>query len=352
MDIYRAIERTKIQFDFIVHGVHGEKNGHFAQEIRALGGRIYSVPKYRFYNISAYRKAWSDFLDAHPRYDSVHIHTTNSAAAILSVLANHGVRQRIVHAHSASNPGMIKHILLRLSRRTINRLATLKLAVSNKAAVYVYGKTATDAGQISVVPDAIDAEKYVFHSSARAAMRKALSITDSLVIGHIGRFSKVKNHDFLIDIFSCVVKSHPDTKLVLVGDGPLRGKIADKAKRLGLSENVIFTGQREDVPALLQAFDVLAFPSHYEGLPGVVTEAQAAGLPCLLSDRITRESAIIPELCTFLSIDSGTEPWLNALAACNNTERRNTFNEIAKAGFDSHAQAHAASLIYIPPSRT
>ncbi|MDR0596302.1 MAG: glycosyltransferase, partial [Clostridiales Family XIII bacterium] len=178
MDIYHAIDKTKVQFDFISHKPNED---YFENEIRALGGRIYHVPRYRLHNRAAYQRAWSEFLDAHPYYDTVHIHTTNTAAAILPILARHGVRQRITHAHSSSNPSAAKHILLRMNRNTINRLATVRLAVSADAAAYVYGRAAAGPGGVAIVQDAIDAKKYVFNPDTRAAVRESLSLRDSFV---------------------------------------------------------------------------------------------------------------------------------------------------------------------------
>jgi glycosyltransferase involved in cell wall biosynthesis len=204
---------------------------------------------------------------------------------------------------------------------------------------------------VAIVQDAIDAKKYVFNPDTRAAVRESLSLRDSFVIGHVGRFAEVKNHGFLLDVFSEVAGKRPNARLVLVGDGTLRGAMADKAEQLGLSGRVAFLGVRDDVPSLMQAFDALVLPSHYEGLPGVTTEAQAAGLPCLISDRVTRECDIVPNLCTFLPIGQGTAPWVDAItgleSAAHDMVRRNTCAEIAAAGFDSGRQAQNYAKMYL-----
>lgn len=299
MDLYRAINRQVIQFDFMVHT---QAPGAFDEEVQALGGQIHYMPRYKIYNHYSYRQGWRDFLKEHPEYQDVHIHTINVAGAILPELVKANIPMRIVHARSSSNASVVKRIVLAKSRRTINRQSTLRLAVSRKAAGYVFGSHEVASGNAKVIPDAINIDTFRFNADIRQQVRKELGIEGALVLGQVGRFEPVKNHAYTLRIFEEVLSKNENAILVLVGNGPLYQRVKSQAIRRGIIDHVMFLGLRHDVPALMQGFDKLLLPSLFEGLPGVILEAQAAGLPCLIADTVTEECAVIPELCTFLSI--------------------------------------------------
>jgi glycosyltransferase involved in cell wall biosynthesis len=174
----------------------------------------------------------------------------------------------------------------------MNTVSNVKFACSKDAGRWLYGKNADSKYDITIINNAIDTEKFIFNPEVREKYRKDLGISGKFVIGHIGRFSPQKNHGFLIDIFSEVVKKNNDSVLLLVGDGELRGEISQKIDKLGLSKNVILTGIRSDIPQLLWSMDAFVLPSLYEGFPVVGIEAQAAGLPCFFSDQITAAAKI------------------------------------------------------------
>lgn len=341
MDIYRKINRSKIQFDFMVHT---EEEGIFEGEIRSLGGKIYRVPSYKIYNRLPYRRAWQHFLNEHPEISIVHIHTTNMAGEILPLLARRKIPVRISHSRCASNPDWPRHIVSRLSRRKINALSTHRFAVSTEAGRYVFGSEELET--VRILPGSIDAEAFQYNESTRFTMRRKLALEGKYAIGHVGRFSAEKNHAFLLSAFGTYAQSCSDAVLLLIGDGPLRGDMEKRIGEMGLEDRVFFLGLRQDVSEIMQALDLLALPSLYEGLPGVIIEGQAAGLPCLVSDTVSRECAILPDYVEFLPTDQGTASWCSAFDRMRGFPRKNTTEAIKKAGFDANTQVHLYEKLY------
>ena len=195
--------------------------------------------------------------------------------------------------------------------------------------------------------NAIDTQRYIFDSDTRERMRKEMELEDSFVIGHIGRFNYQKNHEFLIDIFNEISKKEPKARLLLVGDGNLRPEIESKITRFGISDKVIMTGVRSDVPDLLQAMDCFVFPSHYEGLPVTVVESQAAGLKCFISEAVTREVDITGR-CEFLHIDN-PKGWADKILSCN-LKKVDTYEQIKAAGYDINTTAKQLQKFYLQKS--
>ena len=239
------------------------------------------------------------------KYDVVHCHLDwflNSYVCFLAMLA--GVKKRIAHHHQAytfvCHPGLragivmlIKNLLCAFMRIPCKLFATHWLACGDAAAIDGWGRNAVKNGKVTILPNAIDPERFKFNESARQEIRSRYGIkNDDFVIGHVGRFYPQKNHDFLIDVFSEVQKQKSNAKLLLLGDGPLQEKIRQKAKDLGVAESVIFAGLQKDPAPFYSAMDVFAFPSLWEGLPLTLVEAQYSGLPCLVSENVTKEVEI------------------------------------------------------------
>jgi len=330
MDIYRNIDRTKVQFDFIVHT---NEACDYEEEAKTLGASVFKLPRFTGKNYFAYRKAWRAFLEQRGKsYNAIHVHVTNFASVFLSLLKS--IPMRIAHSRNASDRSPVKRMLVKAARPSILKHCTHYLSVSKKAADFVFGK---DANGIVVVPNAIDARMFAYNPELRKRTREELKLGDSFVVGHVGRMHPQKNHTYLLQTVKALQDEHPDIVLLLVGDGPLRSVIERQAAGLGVKAR--FTGLRDDVPALMQAFDVFVLPSLFEGLPGVVLEAQAAGLPCLVSDTITRECAIVPELCAFFPITASPEVWADAMWNRRGYIRRVTLDEFKRSGFDAPEQA-------------
>ena len=348
MDVYRHIDRTKVQFDF---AVHTSKPCYFDNEVRSLGGNIHVLPRYRIYNTLQYNKAWSDLLSKHPEYQCVHIHTANFAYVILKTLVKHHIPMRIVHARSASALGVVRKATVKIFRHSVLHKCTHAFAVSHKAAEFFFGKKAVRNGIVTIAPNAIPADAYRYNENARINVRSALRLGDALTIGHVGRFMEAKNHAFLLCVFQELLTHKPNAMLVFAGEGTLMSNIRHCAQTMKIDKHVVFLGERDDVPDLLQAFDVFALPSFYEGLPGVITEALSAGLPCVISDNITRECAIVPQLCTFVPIDIGVSAWVNAIIDTTDIPRCDQSAIVHTAGYDVAEKAIWYEHLYIDTPR-
>lgn len=341
MNWYRQIDRTKVQFDFLVHT---DKECFYDDEIRSLGGMIHRVPDYASIHHMRYRRKLKEFFRQHRQYRVVHAHLITCSVWALRQAARAGVPVRISHSHTAFPTFNLARLPIRVYGRIwSNRYPTHRFACSKAAGVWLFG--ARD--DVRVVPNAVDAARFRFNAERRASLREELNLDGKLVVGHVGRFQSVKNHAFLIDIFERVHRLRNDSALMLVGDGGLRDEIAGKVKEKGLTDCVIFTGVRDDVNDLMQAMDVFLFPSLFEGLPVTLVEAQAAGLPVVASDAITDEVAIT-ELVEFMSLTESPEVWAErVLQAAAKHERGDRSREVAEAGYDSREGAARLQGFYL-----
>lgn len=231
---------------------------------------------------------WTMFkIFKHGKYDVVHCHLDwflNSYVCFIAMLA--GIKKRIAHHHQAYG----NNLLCSLVRIPCKLFATHWLACGEAAAINGWGKSAVKKGKVTILPNAIDPERFKFTESARKEIRTKYGIKDGdFVVGHVGRFYPQKNHDFLIDVFAEVRKQKSNAKLLLLGDGPLQDKIRQKVEFLGLAEAVVFAGLQKDPAPFYSAMDVFAFPSLWEGLPLTLVEAQYSGLPCVVSKNVTKE---------------------------------------------------------------
>lgn len=317
MNYYRHIDRNKIQFDFLIDE---DSTNIPTEEIEKLGGKIILIPPYQ--KLPKYIKALKKIFKEN-NYHIVHSHINTLSVFPLYAAKKAGVKVRIAHSHSTSNPkevlrNIIKYILKPLSKK----YATDYFACSEFAGRWLFGNKAFDKGKVTIIHNAIDIDKFKFDEKARKSIRQELEIAeDTLVIGHVGRFMKQKNHTFLIEVFNEVHKENPNSKLILVGEGPLLEKIKEKAKKLGLNDSVLFLGQRKDVNKLYSAMDVFCLPSLYEGLPVVGIEAQAASIKCIFSNNITAET-VISKNTDRLKINR--KMWVDAIVASSAQSQKKT----------------------------
>lgn len=344
MNIYRRMDREKVQFDFVKHT---DEKGDFEDEIKKLGGRIYIAPRYQIYNHLSYCKWWERHLKEHPEHQIIHGHYFTISAVYLKIAKRFG-RITVAHSHICEPVINMKSALSLVKRpfedvllRRVEGSADYCLACSEAAGKWLYHKKA-----FQVLNNAIEAAAYRYDKNKRSYMRTMLGIDDNiLLVGHVGRFAFQKNHDFLIDIFE-KIRQKTDARLLLVGDGSLREDIRRKAVTLGISDKVIFAGVRSDVPDLLQAMDVFVFPSFFEGLPVTVIEAETAGLPCLISD-VVRMECNITDLLRQISLSESAEVWANAAVEASRTERRDTLEKIRAAGYDVTENAEKLQNFYL-----
>ena len=308
MNYYRHIDREKVQFDF-----YFSQDSVFPQkrELERLGAGIYPMPSYS--RPLAYHKALCKAF-REKRYRIVHAHLSTMSVFALFAAWQAGVPVRICHNHTTAYKGEGAKTLLKYILRPWNKLfATDYFACGEAAGRWMYGEPLLNSGKVVIMPNAIDTGKFTFDPEARKHLRDELKIPqDNFVIGHVGRFMYQKNHGFLLDVFAEALKREPEARLLLIGAGELLKSTQEKSRALKIWDRVIFTGARTDVNKLYSVMDVFCLPSFYEGMPVVAWEAQANGLPCVFSDRITKEAENSPR-CQFLKLNQDTEAWAEAL---------------------------------------
>ncbi len=337
MNYYRNIDREKVQFDFLVHRT---ERAAYDDEIEALGGIIYRLPKLVPWSRD-YRQKLNQFFKEHPEYKIVHSHINCLSSIILKAAKDHNVPVRIAHSHNSRQDKNLTYPIKLYYRRFIPRYATKLLACGKAAGDWLFR-----GNPYEVLNNAIDTGKYLPDEVIRAAKREELGILENqYLIGHVGRFFEQKNHAFLLDIFAELCKLDADCSLLLIGDGPLRKQMEEKCVTLSISDRVIFTGVRSDVPELMQAMDCFVFPSLYEGLPVTMVEAQASGLPCYISDGVSSE-CILTDCVKQLSFTASAECWAKEILSQKGAMRCYTLQQIQAAGFDVKENAKYLERMY------
>ncbi len=335
MNYYRSIDRSKVQFDFMVHR---QERGAYDDEIERLGGRIFRMCPIYPQNFGKYQKMVKAFFDAHPEYRIVHSHMSELGFFALREAKRHGVPTRICHAHNAPVGFDVKLLMRDYFKLRIRPYVTHRFICGESSGDWLFGKRYRSA--FIRMNNAIDAAKFRCNAQTALEARQALGIAaDATVIGHVGRFNTQKNHTFLIEIFEQIRKREPGSVLVLVGGGNLEEKIRRQVAQAKLEDSVIFTGVRDDIPRLMQAFDVFLFPSLFEGLPVTLVEAQAAGLPCLTSKDVVISDTDITGRVTFYPLQESAASWAEKTLSLAKLPREDTFEKIKAGGFDVHANA-------------
>lgn len=331
MRIYRNIDRSKIQFDFLLHRT---KKGIYDDEIHEMGGRIYYVEPFNPFHFFKYLRSMKDFFEHHHEYKIMIAHT-ELALCPLKTAANAKIPLRICYSHNGQFALNLKRCFMDFETLFLKKYCNEMFAVSKLAARYTFGEQAVNEGQVKVIKNGIIVEDYIYNESIRTHMREKLNLQSNYIIGHVGRFMKQKNHIFLLDVFANIVKECDNACLLLIGEGRLEKKIKKKINRLNLSDKVIILGRRKDVNDLMKAMDVLILPSKWEGFPNVAIEAQASALPVYMSDRITEE-ADFSQYSHRLPLNKGAEFWANTIISDSKkaTERINMASIMIEKGFD------------------
>ena len=338
MNYYRHIDRDRVQFDFLVHR---DARGDYDDEIEAMGGRIYRLPRLIPWN-GGYRRALDGFFAGHPEYRIVHVHQDCMSGIILKAARKHHVAVRIAHSHSSSQDKNLKYPIKLVMKRGIPKYATELLACSRDAGDWMFG-----GADYRVVNNAVDAKAHRCDPEGAGKVRREWGIPeDALVVGHVGRFCAVKNHTYIVEIFSEIHRKNPNSRLLLVGEGDLRAQIEQKVNKLGLCEHVIFAGLRSDVPELMQAMDVFLFPSLYEGMPLTLVEAQAAGVPCIISKNIPADCDLTA-LVHRMVLEEPPESWAEAAIEAASVPKADTYAQICAAGFDITNNAQWLERFYL-----
>ena len=347
MNYYRHVDRSDVQFDFLCNK---RKPGDYDEEIEKLGGRIYHTPGFNPLKYVRYVRRMRELIRENG-YTIIHVHNGPMGLYALNAAKWSGMRCRIYHAHGA---GITKHKMVMfkfLCKILIPFNLTHRYACGVAAAKYYYGQRVVQQQDYTLIPNAIELDRYVFNLETRQGMRQRYGLEDRHVIGHVGRFAAQKNQIFLLQIFAEMKKADPRAHLVLVGDGELRQKVQDQACAMGLKDDVLFVGSIPNVHEWYQVFDVMVMPSLWEGLPVVGVEAQTADLPCVFSDVITREIGLL-EKAEFVSLNAPVERWVEAIqCALKHQERRCVRDVIAACGYDIRIEAEKLQDRYIELAR-
>lgn len=311
MNYYRHIDRRLVQFDFLANK---PTPGAYEPEIRRLGGRVFHLPG--FDRPAAQLTAMRRVFREHPEYAIVEGHNGMLMAFALGAAKAAGVGVRIAHAHATAIPIDAHTGLKRPLRPLVGMLATEYWACGEAAGAFYFDRWAQ--GEYTVIPNAIEPERFAYDPAARMRLREKLGLNGCLVVGHVGRMSHEKNHERLLSLFGQLLCAEPRARLVLVGDGALRPALAELARPLGGA--VVFAGEQADTAPWYSLFDVLVMPSHAEGFPVVGVEAQASGLPCLFSTGVPREVRLTPG-ARFLGLDESDARWASETLALGRMPR-------------------------------
>lgn len=340
MNYYEHIDRSQVQFDFVVHD---NSPVDITEKVAAMGGKVYKVTPYTK-NVLAFM--YDIYKIIKKNYYTI-VHSNMNTLSVFSLFPAWmaGVPVRILHNHSTSVPSETKRNIMKMILRPFAKLFANKyFACSKLAAEWMYGKNSVESGKVTIIHNAIDLKKYAFDQDKRDRIKKELGIEKKFVIGHVGRFMYQKNHEFLIDVFSEVAKSKPNVVLLLIGDGPLKSQIMQKVKNLHIEDKVYFLGLRSDVQDLYNAMDLFVLPSYYEGLPVVGVECQANGLPILVSTNVTKELKIT-NLVYYIDLDE--KKWIQSILQYDDKmlERIDTREMMTTGGFNIKREAvHLKSM--------
>lgn len=337
MNIYKKIDRNKVQFDFLYTT---NKETYYDKDIYKLGGKILRINSLSLLNGNKIIKQISDSIKNNGPYQAVHAHTLFNCGIAMKAAKRSGINIRISHAHTTSDNeiGIIRKIYIYLMRKLIINNSTNLLACSDLAGEYLFGEENIKSDKYTMFPNLISYENIidVNYKDVKKFKTENNIQKDDLVIGHIGTFKESKNQKFLLKIMSIFKKQNKDVKLLLVGDGSMRNELETMCRDLNISDRVIFTGTRDDIDVILNSMDVFVFPSTFEGLGLVLLEAQAAGLPCVVSEAIQPEADLQLGLFSKLNLSDGAESWANKIIEVSGkkeTDKQKILDAFDKQGY-------------------
>lgn len=348
MNVLRRVDHHQYRFYFLITR---EEEGDYDNEIKSLGGKLIHVKHISKIGYFRYRKEIMDRIREHD-FDVVHCHMNALSGFYLPIAKACHIPIRIAHCHSTKNSlqdnGLLKMVIKNYLRISIRKSATHFLACGIKAGKWLFGEEIAKK-KLILIWNGINAKAFSYDEEKNLSIRDALQLnTSDFIVGHVGRMNYPKNQVFIIDIFNELLKKMPHSKLVIVGEGPLREEIEARIIKYSLEKQVYLLGLRNDVSKLMSMFDVLLMPSHYEGFPVTALEAQAASLPCVLSSNISDEVAIVDGLVEFVSLKAPLEEWVQALMDAFSLRRKDIdgASDLIQKGYDISSVTHKLLGIY------
>jgi len=353
MNYYRTIDRRKIQFDFLVHR---KERAAFDDEIEAMGGKIYRLSSINPLLPKKYYQELRQFFKRHNNYKIVHSHLNTFSCFPLKIAKEYHIPTRIAHAHIAMDPISLrstfksvpnileatKKTIKLIVKKNIHKHATHYFSCGIKAGKWLFGEHI----KFQVMNNAIDSKAFAYDPEKAKTLKKEFQLEGQIVLGHIGRFTHQKNHEYLIKVFAEILKSDKQYALVLIGDGPLQQQIKKQAKQLGITKNIHFLGLQTNIPKLLQLLDVFIFPSYYEGLPVTLIEAQAAGLKIFASNTISTEVQLTKDI-QFLPITNVPKTWADAIVKLGAIKKATNLQQIVNGNYDIISNTQKIQKFYL-----
>lgn len=344
LDWYNNIDRSKVQFDVLIQT---DLDNEMIRHIKSLGGNVYKICKFSPKTLLRFLREVTVFFAVHDDYSAVHCHSSVTGYFIMKEAKKRGISNLILHSRTSSYAGTRVSLVKKMLKRLSVSVATDYFSCSEEAGEFMMTNTRFRNKPVKIINNAIEAKKFVFNPTKRTEIREQLNLNGLFVVGHIGRLTYAKNHMFLLDTFFEIYQQNKNSKLLLIGDGPLKNDIIIKAEQLGLKEDVILLGYKENVHDYLQAMDVFVFPSHFEGFGTVAVEAQASGLYCIVSDGVP-QSVDVTHLVEHIQLSAGPKNWAaEILNYSNGYERKNMYHQIVEAGFDAISTAKWLENFYL-----
>lgn len=349
VNLVKAFDREKYSFDVLL--LDDGTEYPMEKDIVETGAKLYKLDGI-WLNVPTdylrYKKSIDQFFKEHHDYDVVHMHSSSKNYFVLKYAKKYGIPIRIAHSHNTDfqTHNMAKVLVGNILKSKLIEYSTDYLACSRIAGEWLYGKKMVDAGKVQIIKNGVDLERYKYDSKVRENKRNELGVNDRVVIGNVGRFVPQKNHSLLLDIFAEIRRMEPRAVLILAGIGELMDTMKEKSKTLGIENDVKFLGFRTDVNELTQAMDLFLMPSLYEGFPVTAVEAQASGLPCVLSGTITREAALLDET-VYIDLNKPVRDWAKQALNCIGKSKREESSAILKdKGFDINDMSESLACIY------
>ena len=344
MNYYRHIDRSQIQFDFLCNKT---KPGAYDQEALSLGARIFHSPGLHPLRYPEYIRFFKHLVSEYPEYRIIEVHNGALGVYALNSAKRAGIPVRIYHAHGQGINLDYKIALKWCCKKLLRFNMNYRFTCGLIAGEYYFGRDVMDRGAYEFIHNAIEVDRFRFNADTRQSMRAEYHLSDKHVIGHVGRFMYQKNHQFLIRVFAAIAQRDPKAVLVLLGDGELQDKVRNQVHSLGIADRIMMMGNVPHADRWYQAFDLFVLPSHWEGLPVVGVEAQAAGLPCLFSDTVTPEIKLTDK-AVFLNLTSSPESWADeALRLLSHPHDRGDMQSVlAEKGYDIAVEARKLEALY------